>query len=119
MNFVEGTRFTNEKHLRQQSPYANLLRPKAGGIGFVLGSMGKQINQLLDVTIVYPDGGSNFWALLCGKIRQIKVRVRSLPIYPELLGDYANDARFRSELQSWLNNIWEEKSRCIKEMMTS
>ena len=119
MNFVEGTRFTNEKHRRQQSPYANLLRPKAGGIGFVLGSMGKQINRLLDVTIVYPDGGSNFWALLCGKIRQIKVRVRSLPIYPELLGDYANDVRFRSELQSWLNNIWEEKSRCIKEMMTS
>jgi len=119
MNFVEGTRFTNEKHRRQQSPYANLLRPKAGGIGFVLGSMGKQINRLLDVTIVYPDGGSNFWVLLCGKIRQIKVRVRSLPIYPELLGDYANDVRFRSELQSWLNNIWEEKSRCIKEMMTS
>lgn len=60
MNFVEGTRFTNEKHRRQQSPYANLLRPKAGGIGFVLGSMGKQINRLLDVTIVYPDSGSNF-----------------------------------------------------------
>jgi 1-acyl-sn-glycerol-3-phosphate acyltransferase len=117
MNFVEGTRFTYEKHRNQQSPYVHLLRPKAGGIGFVLGSMGEQINRLLDVTIVYPDGGSNFWALLCGKIRKIKVRVRSLPVSPELLGDYANDVRFRSGLQDWLNSIWEEKSRYIEEMM--
>ena len=119
MNFVEGTRFTNEKHRRQQSPYDHLLRPKAGGIAFVLGSMGKQIHRVLDVTIVYPDNVSSFWALLCGKIRQIKVRVRSLPVSPELLGDYANDGHFRIELQRWLNNIWEEKNRTIDEMMTS
>ena len=87
-NFVEGTRFTNEKHRRQQSPYAHLLKPKAGGIAFVLGSMGEQIHRVLDVTIVYPDGITNFWALLCGKIRKIKVRVRSLPVSTELLGDY-------------------------------
>jgi 1-acyl-sn-glycerol-3-phosphate acyltransferase len=118
MNFVEGTRFTNEKHRRQQSPYAHLLRPKAGGIAFVLGSMGKQIHRVLDVTIVYPDGVSSFWALLCGKIRKIKVRVRSLPVSSELLGDYANDGQFRSGLQRWLNNIWEEKNRDIEEMMT-
>jgi len=119
MNFVEGTRFTNEKHRRQQSPYAHLLRPKAGGIAFVLGSMGKQIHRVLDVTIVYPDGVSSFWALLCGKIRKIKVRVRSLPVSSELFGDYANDGHFRSGLQHWLNNIWAEKNRYIEEMMIS
>jgi len=119
MNFVEGTRFTNTKRLRQQSPYAHLLRPKAGGIAFVLDSMGEQIHRVLDVTIVYPDGVSSFWALLCGEIRKIKVRVRSLPVDPELLGDYANDGHFRSGLQHWLNNIWAEKNRYIEEMMTS
>ncbi len=119
MNFVEGTRFTNEKHRRQQSPYSHLLKPKAGGIAFVLGSLGGQIHRVLDVTIVYPDGVTNFWALLCGKIRKIKVRVRSLPVSPELLGDYANDRRFRARLQHWLNNIWAEKNRYIEEMMTS
>ena len=119
MNFVEGTRFTNEKHLGQQSPYAHLLRPKAGGIAFVLDSMGKQIHQVLDVTIVYPDGVSSFWALLCGKIRKIKVKVRSLPLGPELFGDYANDGQFREGLQRWLNNIWTEKNRYIDEMMIS
>jgi 1-acyl-sn-glycerol-3-phosphate acyltransferase len=117
MNFVEGTRFTNEKHRRQQSPYANLLKPKAGGIALVLDSMGEQIHRILDVTIVYPDGITNFWALLCGKIRKIKVRVRSLPVSAELRGDYANDGRFRTGLQLWLNNIWAEKNRCIEEMM--
>ena len=118
-NFVEGTRFTNEKHRRQQSPYPHLLKPKAGGIAFVLGSMGEQIHRVLDVTIVYPDGITNFWALLCGKIRRIKVRVRSLPVSAELLGDYTNDGHFRAGLQLWLNNIWAEKNRYIEEMMTS
>jgi 1-acyl-sn-glycerol-3-phosphate acyltransferase len=118
-NFVEGTRFTNEKHHRQQSPYAHLLKPKAGGIAFVLGSMGEQIHRVLDVTIVYPDGITNFWALLCGKIQKIKVRVRSLPVSAELLGDYTNDGHFRAGLQLWLNNLWAEKNRYIEEMMTS
>jgi len=117
-NFVEGTRFTNEKHRRQQSPYPHLLKPKAGGIAFVLDSMGEQIHRVLDVTIVYPDGVTNFWALLCGKIRKIKVRVRSLPVSAELLGDYTNDGHFRAGLQLWLNKIWAEKNRYIEEMMT-
>ncbi|MFC1882914.1 acyltransferase [Thermodesulfobacteriota bacterium] len=119
MNFVEGTRFTNEKQRRQQSPYSHLLKPKAGGIAFVLGSMGEQIHRVLDVTIVYPDGVTSFWALLCGKIREIKVQVRSLPVSPEILGDYANDGHFRVRLQRWLNNIWAEKNRYIEEIMTS
>jgi len=119
MNFVEGTRFTNEKHRSQQSPYAHLLKPRAGGIAFVLGSMGEQIHRVLDVTIVYPDGVASFWALLCGNIRKIKVRVRSLPVSPELLGDYVNNQPFRLGLQRWLNNIWAEKNRYIEEMMTS
>ncbi len=119
MNFVEGTRFTNEKHRRQQSPYSRLLKPKAGGTALVLSSMGEQINRVLDVTIVYPDGVTSFWAFICGKIRKIEVRVRSLPVSPELLGDYANDRHFRAGLQRWLNNIWAEKNRYIEEMMTS
>jgi 1-acyl-sn-glycerol-3-phosphate acyltransferase len=116
MNFVEGTRFTKEKHRIQQSPYSHLLKPKAGGIAFVLGSMGKQIHRVLDVTIVYPDGVSSFWALLCGKMREVKVSVRSLPVSPGLLGDYANDRNHRAGLQRWLNDIWAEKNRYIKEM---
>ncbi len=119
MNFVEGTRFTNEKHHRQQSPYSHLLKPKAGGIALVLSSMREQIHRILDVTIVYPDGVKNFWALLCGKMREIKVRVRSLPVNAELFGEYTSDGQFRAALQDWLNNIWAEKNQIIEEMMAS
>ena len=119
MNFVEGTRFSNEKHRRQQSPYTHLLKPKAGGIAFVLGSMGESIYRVLDVTIVYQDGARSFWALLSGNIRKIRVSVRSLPVSPELIGDYTNDEHFRTGLQRWLNNLWAEKDRCIEELMSS
>jgi 1-acyl-sn-glycerol-3-phosphate acyltransferase len=119
MNFVEGTRFTNEKHRRQQSPYAHLLKPKAGGIASVLGIMGERIHRVLDVTIVYQGGVRSFWALLSGNIRKIKVNVRSLPVNPELIGDYTNDEHFRKGLQHWLNSLWEEKDRCIEELMSS
>ena len=119
INFVEGSRFTKEKHRTQQSPYDHLLKPKAGGIAIVLGSMGESIHRVLDVTIVYQGGPKNFWALLSGNIRTVKVRVRSIPVSPELLGDYTNNEHYRKGLQRWLNNLWEDKDRVIEELMTS
>jgi 1-acyl-sn-glycerol-3-phosphate acyltransferase len=117
MNFVEGTRFSRTKHDLQKSPYANLLKTKAGGIAYVLGAMGDQIHNVLDVTIVYPNGGYSFWSFLCGKIDEIKVRVKTVPVNRDLVGDYANDLDFRHRFQGWLNRLWEEKDRCIKRML--
>jgi len=116
MNFVEGTRFSLEKQCRQGSPFRNLLKPKAGGIASVLGIMGDRIHRVLDVTIVYPGGAKGFWSMLCGRIREVRVKVRALPVGPELLGDYANDLAFRERLQTWLNGLWAEKDRLIEEM---
>ena len=109
MNFVEGTRFTLEKHQKQDSPYGHLLRPKAGGIAFVLAAMGDQLHRVLDVTIAYPKGEKGFWAFLCGRLTEVKVRVRSLPIDRELMGDYDRDPAFRTQFQGWLNVLWAEK----------
>ncbi|UCG14611.1 MAG: acyltransferase [Deltaproteobacteria bacterium] len=117
MNFVEGTRFTMEKHRKQSSPYANLLKPKAGGIAFVLTAMGKQIHSILDVTIVYPHGAQNFWAFLCGKVPEIKVRVESLSVDAELLGDYFHDRKFRRQFMLWLNALWAEKDDRMKMLL--
>ncbi|MCU0614082.1 MAG: acyltransferase [Desulfobacterales bacterium] len=119
MNFVEGTRFTQEKHKRQRSPYANLLRAKAGGIAFVLGAMGGKIRRVLDVTIFYPENPKTFWAYLCGDISEIKVRVKSLPVHEDLVGNYLNDQNFRIRFQTWLNQLWTEKDQSISEMMIS
>ena len=117
MNFVEGTRFTVEKHKRQQSPYRNLLKSKAGGVGYVLTSMGDQLNAILDVTIVYPEGIKNFWSFLCGDIREVKVRVRSMPVTADLLGDYTTHRSFRARFHTWLNDLWKEKDQSIQDML--
>lgn len=117
MNFTEGTRFTQAKHRRQQSPYAHLLKAKAGGVALVLDTMGEQIHHILDVTIVYPQGDKTFWSFLCGKIHEINVRVMMRPVNGDLLGDYANDAAFRDKFQAWMNRLWEEKDKRIERMM--
>ncbi|MFO8084876.1 MAG: acyltransferase [Desulfobacterales bacterium] len=119
MNFVEGTRFTQEKHKRQKSPYTNLLRAKAGGVAFVLGAMGGKISNILDVTIFYPESPKNFWSYISGNIKEIKVRVKSLPVNEDLVGNYLNDQNFRVRFQTWLNKLWAEKDQSIDEMIRS
>ncbi|MCP4753695.1 MAG: acyltransferase [Proteobacteria bacterium] len=116
MNFVEGTRFSNEKLKRQKSPYKNLLRPKAGGVGFVLSAMGDQLSNILDVTVSYPQGSQEFWAFLCGKVKQVKVNVEKLAITNDVLGDYLEDKEYRERFQKWLNERWLEKDRLLEKM---
>src|SRR5690606_35125628 len=90
MNFVEGTRLTPEKHKKRNSPYNNLLSPKAGGVGFVFTTMGQQIKMILNVTIIYPDGPKDFWSFICGRIKSAKVIIEKIPVTDELIGDYVN-----------------------------
>lgn len=115
MNFVEGTRFTPHKHKKQGSPYMNLLRPKAGGVAFVLSAMGQQLHLILNVTILYPCGVKSFWQFICAKTNEVVVRVEALPITGDLIGDYAGDPEFRDRFQEWLNAVWLEKDLAIEE----
>ncbi len=115
MNFVEGTRFTKEKHDQQKSPFKHLLKPKAGGIGFVLSTMGEQLSSILNVTIVYPDGDTSFWHFICGRIKEIRVIIEKMPVTPELLGDYVEDKDFQNWFQGWLNGIWTKKDKLLDE----
>ncbi|MBU2488691.1 MAG: acyltransferase [Proteobacteria bacterium] len=117
MNFAEGTRFTPEKHARQESPFQRLLRPKAGGMAFVLSAMNGTLSRMVDVTIAYPHGTKGFWDFMCGRVDLVRVRVRTLPISQELLGDYGGDESFRAGFQDWLNRLWEEKDRELARMM--
>jgi 1-acyl-sn-glycerol-3-phosphate acyltransferase len=117
MNFVEGTRFSRTKHANQRSPYTHLLRSKAGGVAFAISAMGRRLDQFLDVTIVYPQGVQSFWAFLCGNIPDIQVRVRTLPIGPELRGDYFGDREYRRRFQTWLNDLWTQKDAQIETLL--
>ncbi|KIX13798.1 acyltransferase [Dethiosulfatarculus sandiegensis] len=119
MNFVEGTRRTLEKHQRQASPYANLLRPKAGGVAHVLGSMGQSMDRILDVTIHYPQGVKSFWAFLCGKVDEVCVQVKQIPVTTDLLGDYTWDQEYKDRLHDWINSLWREKDTRLTFLLDS
>ncbi|NMM12620.1 MAG: acyltransferase [Rhodoferax sp.] len=119
MNFLEGTRFTPTKHLRQKSPYKHLLKPKAGGMALALNAMGDKFQAILDVTIVYPDGPVDFWQFLTGKLKRVTVRVRPLPIPQHLVqGDYAGDPAVREAYQQWVQQMWREKDVQIESLLT-
>jgi 1-acyl-sn-glycerol-3-phosphate acyltransferase len=115
LNFIEGTRFTKEKHARQQSPYRHLLRPKAGGFAFALAAMDGKIRNMLDVTIIYPPALFTFWDYLCGRIETIAVRIEKIPVPDDFLqGDYLNDESFRDRFQAWVSELWQQKDDFIE-----
>jgi len=117
MNFVEGTRFTSEKHEKQRSPYKHLLKPKPGGMTFLLSSMGEQIHSVLDVTIAYPHGTPTLWGFLCGTARDIRVRVKVIPVGDDQVGDYGKDKAFRRRFTTWQKELWTEKDRELEGLL--
>lgn len=118
MNFVEGTRFTPEKHRKQKSRYQHLLQPKAGGVGFVLDAMGDAMETLVDVTIAYPGGAPSFWDFVCGRVSEVRMEIHTHPIPDALKGrDYAKDAEYRRQLKDWLGNLWREKDQRLERML--
>ncbi len=117
MNFIEGTRFTTAKRESENSPFTYLLRPRPGGMAVVLCALGQQLRSILDVTIVYPEGTRGLWAFLCSNSMEIKVRVKQIPITPDLLGDYLTDREFRQRFKDWLDKLWDEKDKLIGTML--
>ncbi|MBW1847530.1 MAG: acyltransferase [Deltaproteobacteria bacterium] len=118
MNFVEGTRFTPVKHQQQQSPFKHLLKPKAGGVAFVLSAMGDQLSYILDVTISYSPEAKGIWDFLCGRISDVAVRINHLNITDEVMGNYVDDESFRQNFQKWVNALWKEKDDTLDKLKT-
>lgn len=118
-NFIEGTRFTSEKHRRQGAPFRHLLEPKIGGLALAIDAMEGRIDRVLDVTIVYPEGITNFWAYLGGKVKRVSVHIREHTVPGHLLhGRYADDPQYRKAFQEWVRAIWQDKDTVIDRMLT-
>jgi 1-acyl-sn-glycerol-3-phosphate acyltransferase len=102
LNFLEGTRFTVDKHEEQESPYRMLLRPRVGGVTFVLDSLGDQLDGVVDVTIKYPHQDVSIWDFASGRISRIAVRARLLSVPDD-----------RARYKEWIEGIWREKDQLL------
>ncbi|WP_213610260.1 acetyltransferase [Pseudoalteromonas sp.] len=112
VNFVEGTRFTAQKHQHQQSPFQHLLRPKAGGTAFALEVLNDQFDAMLNTSLVYS-GKSNHICrnVLKGELDSIYITIEVMPINEQMIGSYQTDKVFRIEFQQYLNNLWAIKDK--------
>ena len=109
LSFLEGTRFTPAKHTAQESPYANLLRPHAGGLGYVLEGLADKSPTVVDVTIVYEGGPVGFWEFLCGDCPHVHftAETRTAPDHD------------RETLRQWVGERWAEKDAALTAAGTS
>lgn len=112
INFIEGTRFTLEKKQEQGSTYQYLLKPRAGGIEFVINAMRDKINTLLDVTIVYSSDNPSLWDFLCHRIDKVTINIREIVI-PEF---YLQEQTDSNSFRQWLNERWLEKDSVIAKL---
>lgn len=118
LNYLEGTRFTKEKHQKQHSPYQHLLKPRAGGISLAISALGQQIDGILDMTIVYPDGVPTYADLWKGNIERLAVEVRRIHMPEDLFlalqqGGYEQNPEVKQKMFEWLDKIWKEKDERI------
>ena len=123
LNYLEGTRFTQIKHDKQNSPYTHLLKPRAGGLSLAISALGEDIDGILDMTIVYPDGVPTYGDLWKGNIKRLGVDVRCIDIPDDLFigiknGGYENDEAIKSQMFDWVEKIWQQKDQRISAMLT-
>ncbi|MGB2047570.1 MAG: acyltransferase [Psychrobacter celer] len=122
LNYLEGTRFTQAKHEQQKSPYTHLLKPRAGGLSLAINALGSEMDGLLDMTIVYPDGVPTYSDLWKGNIKRLGVDVRYLDIPAELFagikrGGYENDEQVKAQMFAWIEQVWRDKDQRISAML--
>jgi len=112
--FLEGTRFSEEKRVDEDSPHAHLLRPRVGAISFVLASLGDQLDGTIDVTLAYPGGDVTMWQFLSGKVDRIVVRARRLDVPAEFFtAEITEPGPPRDRFKVWIESVWREKDALL------
>jgi 1-acyl-sn-glycerol-3-phosphate acyltransferase len=120
MNFVEGTRFTTAKHRASKSPYRHLLRPRPGGVAFVLSAMGSMMQSVLDVTLAYSEPSPSLWDFCCGRLGTVRMHVQQRPIEAwSTSGDYGAESKLRAQYKDWLTTLWADKDARLDGMLDS
>ena len=122
LNYIEGTRFTPAKRDAQNAPYTHLLKPRAGGLALAINALGDEIDGILDMTIVYPDGIPTYSDLWKGNIKRLGVEVRYIDIPKQLLidmqsNDYQTSTAIKEQFFAWVDKAWQAKDQRITEML--
>lgn len=118
LNYVEGTRFTVGKHAEQKPPYRYLLRPRVGGVAFVLASLGEQLDGILDLTVIYPGHQITMWDFVTNKVPRIVVRVRHIDPPEEFYTTAITEpGPVRERFKEWIDARWKEKDAVIAEVV--
>lgn len=113
LNFLEGTRFTPEKHARQAARFNALLNPKSGGLTLVLDALEDRLDCLVDVTIEYPHGTPTFWEFMKGECPEVNVLAQCREIPATVRAAAGADAR-RQAVETWIEDIWREKDARLR-----
>lgn len=119
INFVEGTRFTPEKHQAQNNNFQHLLSPKAGGIAFTLATMGEQFDKILNITLVYPKNDGHIMKdMLKGRLKEVIIDIEQIDNIEELRGNYIDDIQYKKLFHRWLTELWKSNDSKISNYLT-
>ncbi|HYK02624.1 MAG TPA: acyltransferase [Thermoanaerobaculia bacterium] len=120
LNYVEGTRFSPEKHAEQASPYKHLLRPRVGGIAFVLASFSEQLDALYDITVVYPKRDVTILDFVTNRLPWIALHARRIDVPAEFRSDaITQPGPEREHFKTWVEQLWREKDELIERMLAN
>ncbi len=113
LNFAEGTRITPAKQHKDSGEYRYLLRPKSGGLSFMMEAVEGYVEDLVDVTIVYESATMNFWDFISGRNPKATIRLKHHPVLDIVTMGDNPQAPIHEKVRLWLSQIWHEKDEFI------
>lgn len=108
LSFLEGTRFTEKKHQKQESPFRHLLVPRTGGLLFTVGALNSKTSTIVDLTLHYKGPVPGFWDLLCGRCKEVKILIQPIVV--------SDDFRFNPK--EFVFDLWERKDERLEKLRT-
>ena len=115
VNFVEGTRFNEEKKNASKSTYINLLPPKTMSLSLAIESLGEDFENIIDFTLYYPDNMQHaFKDMLFGRLKRVFIDAKEIKIEQDLRGNYLEDKVYKRRFTLWLKDLWLKKDQTIE-----
>ncbi|MCK7466991.1 MAG: hypothetical protein MZU91_01785 [Desulfosudis oleivorans] len=118
LNFIEGTRFTKEKHDRQESPVPASSPAQGWRVRLCPGGHGREdLEHPGCHHHLLPRGLAPSGTICADASDWISVKVKEDCRYPQefLSGDYQNDEVFRDRIQTWVSDLWQEKDNLMEQ----